>query len=221
MQAMADLDAHWFSTWEALGAAPGDTNALRALFAEICAAYNEAPRHYHTLQHLTECLSLLDRSRGLAQHPQEVAIALWFHDAVYQMTAHDNEARSANWASSALRQFGIDATVADRVHALIMATRHQHLPSTPDEKLLVDIDLAILGAEPARFAQYDRQIRAEYQHVPEALYNVKRREVLQGFLQRPQIFCTDFFRDTYEALARGNLSRSVGLGHHTLDTTQP
>ena len=35
-----------------------------------------------------------------------------------------------------------------------------------DEQLLVDIDLAILGADTARFAEYQTQIRREYAHVP-------------------------------------------------------
>ena len=128
---------------------------------------------------------------------------------MYELTAHDNEAQSADWARRALTRFSMAPAVADRVHALIMATRHQHLPSSPDEKLLVDIDLAILGAEPARFAEYDKQIRAEYQHVPEALYREKRRAVLNAFLQRERIFSTARFQQQYDAQARLNLRNAI------------
>jgi hypothetical protein len=36
-----------------------------------------------------------------------------------------------------------------------MATCHTAKPADADQQLLVDIDLAILGAEPARFAEYE------------------------------------------------------------------
>ena len=206
---MFDLKGHWHAMWAELGAKPDHTPALQVLLNDVCQRYREAQRRYHTLQHLTECLTLCVQERGLAENAAEVAIALWFHDAVYELTAHDNEAQSAEWARRSLTQFGIAPTVADRVHTLIMATRHQHLPSSPDEKLLVDIDLAILGAEPTRFAEYDKQIRAEYQHVPEALYREKRRAVLNAFLQRERIFSTAHFQQRYDAQARLNLRIAI------------
>ena len=59
---------------------------------------------------------------------------------------------------------------------------HAARPATADEALLVDIDLAILGAAEERFAQYEAQIRAEYAWVDDALFRSRRREVLTGFL---------------------------------------
>lgn len=77
---------------------------------------------------------------------------------------------------------------------------------------LVDIDLAILGADPARFAEYDTQVREEYRWVPESVYRSKRREVLAGFLARPAIYGTGRFRDHLEGRARENLSAWSGGG---------
>lgn len=71
-----------------------------------------------------------------------------------------------------------------RVRALIMATCHDAEPEGDDARRLVDIDLAILGADPARFAEYDAQVREEYRWVPDWLYRRKHREVLAGFLAR-------------------------------------
>ncbi|MBT9552193.1 MAG: hypothetical protein IV088_15195 [Hydrogenophaga sp.] len=65
-----------------------------------------------------------------------------------------------------------------------MATCHDAEPEGDDARRLVDIDLAILGADPARFAEYDAQVREEYRWVPNWLYRCKRREVLAGFLAR-------------------------------------
>ncbi len=203
----------WRTMWRNLGA-HGDGAAA---FAQLVARYSEPQRHYHTLQHLGECLDYFSPVRALAQHPGEVEAGLWFHDAIYALQAHDNEAQSAAWASRALLDAGVAPAAAARVHALVMATRHTALPQLDDEKLLVDIDLSILGAGDARFAEYESQIRREYAFVPEALFNTKRRAVLQSFLDRTRIYSTAHFRALLEDRARANLrqalvdSRALGL----------
>lgn len=172
----------------------------------LWAAYAQPQRRYHTQQHLSECLSLWEASRPHAQHPGEVGLALWFHDAVYEVKAGDNELRSADWARQALLAAGAEAAVAQRVHALVMATCHAAPTATVDEALLVDIDLAILGADPARFAEYERQVRDEYAWVPGFLYRRKRREVMRGFAQRQPLYLTPAMRDRCEAQALRNLA---------------
>ena len=208
----------WPRAWQQLGlTAPQD------LLAQLLSAYSQPQRHYHTQQHLAECLSWLELAQELAQHPGEVEIALWFHDAVYDVRAHDNELRSAQWASQALQQCGATQAQIARVHALIMATCHgaptpektqaqglrQTLRDEIDTQLLLDIDLAILGAAPARFAEYDQQVRAEYSWVPATIYSVKRKEVLQSFLQRPRIYGTEQLGRMLEAPARANLLSAI------------
>lgn len=193
----------WQRAWTGIGAVgEGD-----ALLARLMAAYAEPQRHYHTQQHLGECLSAFDAARALAEHPHEVELALWFHDAVYDIKGHDNEQRSADWARTALVDAGVVADIADRVHALVMATQHTAVPSGRDEQLLVDIDLSILGAERARFDEYEQQIRKEYAYVPGFLFRRKRREILKGFLDRPAIYSTPHFHAALEARARDNLRR--------------
>jgi predicted metal-dependent HD superfamily phosphohydrolase len=193
----------WHRAWTGIGAV-GEGGAL---FAQLMAAYAEPQRHYHTQQHLGECLSAFDAACTLAEHPDEVELALWFHDAIYDVNGHDNEQRSADWARRALLAAGVDAIAADRVHALVMATRHTAVPTGRDEQLLVDIDLSILAAERARFDEYEQQIRKEYAYVPGFLFRRKRREILKGFLQRATIYSTPHFHDTLEARARDNLRR--------------
>lgn len=193
----------WQRAWSGIGAA-GEGGAL---FAQLMAAYAEPQRHYHTQQHLGECLSAFDDARALAGHPDEVELALWFHDAIYDVKGHQNEQRSADWARDALRDAGVSTDAAQRVHDLIMATRHTAVPSGRDEQLLVDIDLSILGAERARFDEYEQQIRKEYAYVPGFLFRRKRREILKGFLDRSAIYSTPHFHDMLEARARDNLRR--------------
>lgn len=195
----------WQRAWTGIGA----RGEGRSVCEQLLAYYSEQHRHYHTLQHLDECLAMFESVRELAEHPDEIELALWFHDAIYDTHRPDNEERSADWARTALTDAGVAIDSADRVHALIMATRHTANPILPDEQLLVDIDLSILGAEQARFDEYEEQIRKEYAFVPRWLFRRKRREILQGFLDRPSIYSTAHFRYALEERARANLKQAT------------
>ncbi|RZL10368.1 MAG: N-methyl-D-aspartate receptor NMDAR2C subunit [Rubrivivax sp.] len=201
---MTVLEESWQRAWHSLALTPAS-----GLCQRLIEAYGQAHRRYHSLQHLRECLDLLPPVRGLATHPGELELAIWFHDAVYDVKGKDNELRSAQWAARELRQSGASPDQAQRVHALIMATCHTATAPDADSQLLVDIDLSILGADPARFAQYDAQIRAEYRWVPGPIYRMKRKSVLRGFLDRPAIYGTPHFWSLYEAQARANLQAAL------------
>lgn len=194
----------WRRLWGELGASeiPG------GVYNQLVAAYSEKHRHYHTLQHLRECLAHFEAAASLARHPAEVELALWFHDAVHDPRRHDNEERSADWARRTVLGAGCDAAVAERVHALVMATKGHAASDDPDTALLLDIDLAILGASEARFQEYERQVRAEYAHVPDAEFHARRADVLAGFAGRPRLYLTGPFHDALEQRARANLRRS-------------
>ena len=201
----AELEASWRRCWRGIGARSDGDGVLAA----VLAAWREPQRRYHTLQHLGECVVLFERVGALATHPAEVEVGLWFHDAVYDVGRSDNEARSADWLREAAGADGVAVDVVERICALIMATRHAALPTGVDAQLFVDIDLAILAADEARFAEYERQIRAEYAFVPEATFRTRRRAVLGGFLERERIYSTPRLRDELEARARANLANAI------------
>ena len=190
--------------WQRLGAEPP-----QGLMQTLLNAYAEPQRHYHTQQHLAECLAHFEATQTVALQPAQVEIALWFHDAIYDVKAKDNELRSAEWAAQVLTQAAIAEPVARRVHALIMATCHTATPEDADAQLLVDIDLAILGAAPERFAQYDAQVRQEYAWVPSLIYGFKRKQVLRSFLDRPNLYSTTYFQQKLEQQARENLRKAI------------
>lgn len=184
-----------------------------ALRDQLIGCYQETQRRYHSLQHLAECIAILNAlpsSIRLDVATQaEIEMALWFHDAIYDVKGSDNEQKSANWAQKQLSDAGAAADAAQRVHSLIMATKHDAKPQLASEQLLVDVDLSILGAAPSRFAQYDKQVRQEYAWVPDDVFCEKRIAVLQQFLAHPFIYCTPYFRETREAQARENLQLAV------------
>jgi len=197
----------WWQMWRVLAMAPSAD--LAHVHAALLAAYAEPQRHYHSVQHLRECLALWPQLRHLSEHPGEVELALWLHDAIYDPPAHDNEARSAEWARRIALDAGAGTTVAQRVVDLVMATRHAGQPHSIDAQLLVDVDLAILGAPGARFDEYEQQIACEYAWVAPDAYRSGRTRVLQSFLARPRIYHSGPCFEQFEASARENLSRSI------------
>jgi predicted metal-dependent HD superfamily phosphohydrolase len=197
--------ASWRQAWQDAGVAQADEGLHRG----VIACWSEPHRHYHTLQHLGECMTQFGEVRAMAEHPGEVALGLWFHDAFYEPRRDDNELRSADWASSCIAKAGAGAEVAQRVHSLIMQTRHKIPPEDADAQLLVDIDLSILGAPAQRFDESDLQVRAEYSHVADAAYREGRRAILQSFLARPRLYSTDYFHSRLEERARVNLQRAL------------
>ena len=202
---MTDL-ASWLRMWRELGAPAGDEGLHRRLLD----AWNGPQRHYHTLQHLRECLALFEPVKHLAQRPAEVELALWFHDAFYEPRRHDNEERSAAWAvEAAAAAAGVASDVGQRISRLIMLTCGHQPPGDADGQWLVDVDLSILGADRERFDESDGQIRLEYAHVPDIDFRAGRSKVLLGFLERPRLYCTSHFHSLLETRARDNLGRSL------------
>ena len=195
----------WETIWQKL-AAPSIPHAI---LDELVHAYSSPERHYHTLTHIQECFALFDQTSHLAAHPEEVELAIWFHDAVYDPERNDNEQRSAAWASAVIRQSGLSREIALRVSDSILATRHHGEVTGADAQLLVDIDLSILGRDPATFWRYEENIRKEYARVPEDVFRDERAKILRRFLDRSHIYYHKEYRERFEARARTNLERAI------------
>jgi predicted metal-dependent HD superfamily phosphohydrolase len=202
---MDDRRARWLALWRRLGAATDGEAEL----AEIERRYADPGRHYHTLEHLDACLARLDELRACCERPDEAELALWLHDLVWSPRGTDDEAASAAWAEARLRGAGIAPEAVSRVAALIRATRHDAPPHSPDAAVVLDADLAILGAGPEDFDRYEAQVRAEYAHVPDEAFRAGRARILRRFLDRPSVYATAPMRAAREWAAQVNLGRSL------------
>lgn len=194
--------------WQRLMGAWGFADS-RNEFTRLCQHYGEKGRAYHNGSHINACLHHLDQCAGQVEALREVELALWYHDAIYKPFKSDNEARSAEWAAGFLQQQGAAAGAVSRVQQLIMATLHNAPAASHDEAVLVDIDLAILGAEPDVYALFESGVREEYRRVPNFIYRSKRAEILEGFLQRERIYISGIFPLERDGQARANLSQAI------------
>src|SRR5687768_15734300 len=93
-----------------------------ALRDELLAHYRGPTRHYHNDLHLLHCMLELADYR----HGEHLAIeaALWFHDAIYDPTRHDNEERSADLAVARLSALALPPDFIAHVKRLVLATKH-------------------------------------------------------------------------------------------------
>jgi len=185
--------------------------ALKDRLSEL---YRAPGRYYHDLAHVEALLSLAAEYRALLADPEAVEAAIWFHDAIYDSRAKDNEARSAEMARENLAG-RTGAARIERIAAMIEATATHQAPDLADAgakrdaALLLDMDLSILGAAPAAFDAYENAVRREYGWVDDTSWRTGRGAVLRNFLARPHIFHTQAFRQRFEAQARVNIERSV------------
>lgn len=174
-------------------------------------AYDEPHRRYHTRRHIEDCLDRLAAWPGLeAGERRLLTWAIWWHDAVYDPRASDNEARSAAMARADLPALGATPAKAEEVARLILLTAGHRVPEgDPLGAALVSIDLSILAAPTTAYDAYARAVRAEYAHVPEETWRTGRAAVLRRFLDAPAIFPDPGFRAAHEAAARANLQREI------------
>jgi predicted metal-dependent HD superfamily phosphohydrolase len=200
-RATALPEARFVELWRRAGARRAGTATYRAL----AKAYGEAHRAYHSASHVAACLSLLDEVAAPSEARDAVELALWFHDAVYDPKAKDNEEESARWAERSLGAAGAPKALARRVGALVRATA-RHEPQDDDEALVVDVDLGILGASRRDYARFEAAIRREYAFVPDEAFREGRGAVLRRFLQRRPLFHRPELRARLEARARENLA---------------
>ena len=199
------MKQRWQTVWQKLAALRIPEDALD----ELIRLYSSPDRYYHNLTHIQDCLSLLDQTRPLAAHPEEVELAIWFHDAVYDPKRSDNEQKSAQWARAVIQEAGLSSDIAEKVANSILATRHLAKVTDPDAQLVVDIDLSILGRDPGIFWRYEENIRKEYAWVPEGVFEHERVKILKRFLNRPQIYYHREYRERFEATARTNLEQAI------------
>ena len=197
--------------WDELWPRLGMTTPSAEYYVELVDYYREPGRAYHNLLHLSACLRHFDTVAPQLIAPAAIELAIWCHDVIYDPRRQDNETASAAWATALLTTTHAVPALITRVSELILLTRHSQRPLDDDAALLLDIDLAILGATAPRFDEYEQQIRQEYHRVPWSTYCTRRSAVLQAFLDRPTIYQSAIFQEQFESAARANLARSLAM----------
>jgi predicted metal-dependent HD superfamily phosphohydrolase len=178
-----------------------------ALLKELLSVYSKPGRYYHNLSHIAYMLKLLDKMFEKTPNTSLIKLAIWFHDFVQHPGRSDNEEESAKEARGRL-YFTPEPSLALIVD-MVLDTKHEETPRTPEGQILCDLDLAILGSDPKSFALYEDQVRLEYPKVSDERYNSKRKEVMGRLCSRPYgiYYTREFKRLGLEEQARINLNK--------------
>lgn len=204
---VAEMSRRWLKLTASLRV---DEKVARRVFADMVRHYNGDGRHYHVLSHVGELLDTASEMRDLAQDFQTIQLAIWFHDVIYDPRGENNEVKSAEYARNALHQLGLPERVVNRVSDLILKTvSHVSDKEDRDALILLDADLAPLGADNKVFAQQSMALRSEFSWVPEDEYRASRVQILSSFLSRERIYQTERMYKAREAKARSNLSQAI------------
>jgi predicted metal-dependent HD superfamily phosphohydrolase len=169
-----------------LGAWAVNPSLAKRTFEDVREHYAGPGRFYHTLDHVQNVLETVESLDQHARSLNAVKLATWLHDVIYDSKASDNEERSADYAEQLCENLSIPE--AHVVAALILKTKTHAAGGDADAQVLIDADLAILGASESAYRAYAEKIRLEYAWVPESDFRVGRRQVLERFLARPRIF---------------------------------
>jgi predicted metal-dependent HD superfamily phosphohydrolase len=193
----------------------------QALWQDIAVRYNEEQRAYHTLHHIQQLFGQFEQIKPHLNDPDIIALAMYYHDVIYEPTRSDNELKSAEFAVEVLGHY-LDADQCQHIYALIMMTASHEIDkidewsdiakeknSYSDAAYLLDMDLSILGASWSAYEKYAKAVRQEYLHVPIADYCAGRTEVLKGLLAHPKLYLTDYYYEQLEFQARDNIKREV------------
>jgi predicted metal-dependent HD superfamily phosphohydrolase len=169
--------------------------------------YADSSRHYHGLEHLGEVLGHVDLLADEAGDARAVRLAAWFHDAVYDVHATDNEEQSARLAEATLDES--PALVAEVARLVRLTADHAASPTDRNGAVLCDADLAILASHEARYQRYTEAVREEYAYVPEEDFKAGRAAVLRQLLALPHLFTTSYGSAHWEQRARDNVTAEL------------
>jgi predicted metal-dependent HD superfamily phosphohydrolase len=180
------------------------------IYRDLKNRYSEDHRRYHTPAHIAHCLELFDLASHKIDEPDAVEMSIWFHDAIYDASASDNEKRSARYFIQTCGQ-DIDPELQSKVHDLIMVTVHKEHPSTADERYMVDIDLSSFGLPWKKFLEDSEAVREEFRHLSDPEFYSAQKAFLEKLVARKHFCFTKFFRDRHEKTARSNIARYLDL----------
>ncbi|WP_426299986.1 DUF4031 domain-containing protein [Arthrobacter sp. R-11] len=177
---------------------------------ELLERWGEDHRKYHSRTHLLAVLEALDTLTEPALPARTVALAAWFHDAVYEGLAGQDEEESAVLAEKRLTEAGLPAEDIAEVARLVRLTAtHDPEPGDHAGALLCDADLSVLGSEAAAYARYLADVREDYAHVSDADFAAGRAAVVRRLLALDPLFHSSRAKTLWLDAARRNLQAEL------------
>ena len=197
--------------WQRCRQNDSSDNTGAGMHDRLLLAYSEPQRVYHTLAHIQSCFKIFQDVVHLAKNADALALAIWFHDAIYDINANDNEQRSADWFLQETKGI-FDDSLRNLVYGHILVTMHCGTEiQDHDSQIMVDIDLFSFGKPWPEFLRDSEDVRNEKPGIPDEEFYPKQCGFQQFLLEQPRFFQSDYFYQHYEKQARQNLTRFMAL----------
>lgn len=175
---------------------------------------NTIERHYHTAEHTVLVFKYAKEiySQYSANFPITFfAHAAAWHDVIYDVTAKDNEEKSARMFLNSLSAGRMDRIQSESIARAIRATANHFAPENEDlpqtAKVFLDADLMELAAPYEVFAHNTEKVIAEYTQKYRPIEVLRgRKEWYEKTLAASRIFWT---MPEYDDAVRINLKRAI------------
>jgi predicted metal-dependent HD superfamily phosphohydrolase len=198
---------------------------LEQIEISIRSMYDQKHRYYHNIKHINNCLKRVKEYRRETKTESDcdnlLNFAILTHDIIHHPGSTGDEINSAFVAKAFVQQLGTrifrdmePQDIVNELESMIYVTSHVVAPHSPhrehcSEAIIADCDLYVLGSPPETFEKYEANIRKEYKYLRDSYYNNRRIKFLEQIINKPNIFWTEYFRDTYEQQARTNIRSTL------------
>lgn len=180
-------------------------------WARLLQRWSEPHRRYHGVRHLGAVLLFVEEFAAHATDPDAVRLAAWYHDAIYDPRATDNEECSAVLAENELAALGVPGDrVAESARLVRLTADHEPAEGDRNGELLNDADLLVLASPPEAYVAYVNAVREEYAHVSDSDFRAGRTAVLESLMKTPRLFRLDQL-SSLEPAARHNINAELSL----------
>lgn len=176
--------------------------------------YSEKYRHYHNIEHIKKMLSEVENHKTEIENYNDLVLAIWFHDVVYNPLKKNNEHKSAVYAKKKLKKISVSEESVKHIAYMIERTAEHFKFSekdTPETKLLLDLDLMSMGSPREIYMQNTENINKEYSIIPQKAFNKGRKAFLEKMLNVERLYRTEYFFNKYEKQARENIAYEISL----------
>jgi pantetheine-phosphate adenylyltransferase len=148
----------------------------------ILSMWNESGRYWHTLDHLNDLISQIDKNKDKyteLEYEKLILISL-FHDVIYDPSRTDNEERSAEFLMKCVKN-KYNKDILDIKQAILDTKSNTSNNELSEDFISYDMD--ILNRPLNDLIQWEKSIRSEYGIYPDKKYKKGRLSFLNSIMK--------------------------------------
>jgi predicted metal-dependent HD superfamily phosphohydrolase len=200
------------ASWDSLSARVGiGEESSKNIYDSLVSMYSVPGRYYHNLSHISLMLGFYEEFRSYAGDPDDLELAVWFHDSICLPEACDNEEKSAELALNMLRGAGLRDASLSNVSKNILATKQAQPRMDFDSRLMRDLDICNLSLPFEEFRAITDTAIQENSSLGEEISKNQAISFFERLDKRSSIYQTYLFETMYEPRARENVRQMLGL----------